>query len=187
MRLEKLFRDTYGLTDDEIRRLVENIEFVSYPAKEKIAEEGRRCPYIYFLESGITRSYIEREAKEITLWISVENTLIPPFSSLTRTETSKVSVETVEKCIIGRISKNCLKHLFTSDIALANLGRELIENILSETDRYFTDYYWMTKQQQYRFFLSRTPDLLQRLSLQQIASFLNVTPQSLSRIRANLD
>lgn len=187
MQLEELFRDRYRLTEEEIRILLESMEHIRYAPKEVLVEEGSICRYLYFIEKGVTRSYVCRDGKEVTVWVSIDCSFIPPFSGLARVETSRVTVEAVEDTLVWRITKERMDELFRSHLSFANLGRELTENILAETDNYFIECYWMNKQEQYRFLLNQAPNMLQRISLQQIASYLNVTPQSLSRIRASMD
>ena len=86
-----------------------------------------------------------------------------------------------------KISKKHFSKLCRESIVFANFGRELLEHQLSETEIYWTDYYWLDKKKQYQLMIKQQPQLLQRIPLAKIASYLNVTPQSLSRIRATID
>ena len=61
-----------------------------------------------------------------------------------------------------------------------------MEKTIQEYEHYFIEYYWADKGHQYQMLIKEFPQLLQRVSLKEIASYLNITPQSLSRIRAHL-
>ena len=76
--------------------------------------------------------------------------------------------------------------LFAESVELANWGRRLVEKQLVECERYFTEYYWQDKKTQYLRLLGEYPDLLRRVPLKDLASYLDVTPQSLSRIRSRI-
>ena len=76
---------------------------------------------------------------------------------------------------------------FSNSVVFANFCRQLLETQMREIEVYWTEYYWMDKKEQYKLMLKRQPEIFQRISLKDIASYLNVTPQSLSRIRTLID
>lgn len=76
--------------------------------------------------------------------------------------------------------------LFEQSVGLANWGRKLAGKALTEYEHYFIDYFFTDKGTQYRNIIKEYPKLLQRVSQKELASYLNITPQSLSRIRANM-
>lgn len=63
----------------------------------------------------------------------------------------------------------------------------MAENVIFETEIFWSDYYGLDKKEQYKRLMKQYPELLQRVSLGEIASYLDITPQSLSRIRREID
>lgn len=100
---------------------------------------------------------------------------------------TKLSIEAIEDAIVWRIHKKQLAILCRNFVTFANFCRQLLEVQMREIKVYWTEYYWMDKKEQYKLMLKRQPRLLQRISLKDITSYLHVTPQSLSRIRASVD
>lgn len=182
MELEKKLRESGELPDECIARLMENTDQVSFASGEVIVNEGSRNGYVYFVEKGAVRGYVLRNGKEVTLFFGFEGDRIDTgFGPV-----CPLIVETLEQTRLWKISRSRLEKLCEKSPQLANWGRRAAERKLSEYERYFTDYFWADKGTQYLILLRDYPGLLQRVSLKSLASYLNVTPQSLSRIRARL-
>lgn len=184
MGFEERLKTEYYLPDESVSCLMEEMERVSYLKKECVLREGQWDDFVYFVESGSVRRYVRRGDKNVILSFVFEGDMavaVPGFAGRT---VSKCIVETLEDTILLRISRKRLEELFRRSLELANWGRCLVERHLLEHERYFMDYFWADKGTQYRNLIKDYPQLLQRVSLKELASYLNVTPQSLSRIRA---
>lgn len=175
-----------GLTNEESQILTDLMHQVSFGKKELIIQEGARDDYTYFVEHGSVRSYVLRGGNPVTLGFSFEGDLVGSFLGTTGRQTARATVETLEPSVLVKISRQKLERLFESSVKLANWARKLAEKRLSEYDDYFTEYFWTDKETQYLKIMQEYPELLQRISLKELASFLNVTPQTLSRIRARV-
>ena len=144
------------------------MEQITFSKRDIIQKEGRLSFYLYFVERGIVRSFISRENKDVTIYIVAEGDTSLDSVGLTEILNSKFSIEAIEDVVLWRIHKKQLKSLCSNSVVFAN-------------------YYWMDKKEQYKLMLKRQPEIFQRISLKDIASYLNVTPQSLSRIRTLID
>jgi len=76
--------------------------------------------------------------------------------------------------------------LFAGNVGLADWGRRMAEEQLRRHEDYFADYAWRDKREQYGLMLRKYPQLMQRIALKDLAAYLFLTPQSLSRIRAGV-
>ncbi len=179
-------KDVYHLPEDGIQLLWENVEVVSFRKKEVVVEEGGRDDFIYFVSSGSVRGYVCREGKERTFMFAFEGDVAGTVLGMTGRATARMNIETMEDTILLKISRKVLEEIFSSSVEMANWGRRLMEKSLLEYEHYFIDYFWANKSIQYRMIMKEYPELLQRVSLKELASYLNVTPQTLSRIRAGL-
>lgn len=176
----------YPLSDANGKLLLQHMEETSFPKGSLIVEEGQRNLYAYFMKQGFCRAYANREDREITLWFAGEGELAVLIPGSTPAPISTVNIQALENCVTLRISREKMESLFEESIELANWGRRLVESFLLDYEHYFINYSWTDAKQQYETLIKEYPRLLQKASLKQIASYLSITPQSLSRIRASI-
>ena len=140
---------------------------------------------VYFIEKGITRSFILHNGKQITTWFSKEGDAACGSWDLYRNKVGFEYVETLEETTAYSVSIVQLNELYRSYIDLANWMRVLQqENFLRLQDIHIRRLNWSAKER-YEHLIKECPELFQRVNLGYIASFLGITQQSLSRIRAN--
>lgn len=187
MTVKEIFRTRYHLSEDTVEYLVGEMELVSFQKKEMILREGEKDHYIYFIESGIVRSFVRREDKTVTLWIVGEGGTPLSTPSLTHPDVSRTGIEALTECYAWRVARRRLGELCEESLVMANFARRLCEEFIAATVDFFADYYGRDRKEQYKLLLKQCPDLFRRLPLNEIASYLSVTPQSLSRIRAGMD
>lgn len=171
------------MSDESISLLLSDMEIVSYGKKEIVLDEGQRDRSVYFVKTGSVRRYILREGKCVTLSFAFEGDMAVVTPGFIGNTVSKFTIEALEDVTLLRISRERMEALFQSSLELANWGRRMVERILREYERYFMDYFWADKGVQYQNLIKEYPELMQRVSLKELASYLDVTPQSLSRIR----
>lgn len=186
MDFTQILRQRYALPQSCITRLMQQAERTEHHRKQTITEEGRRDPYAYFVERGSVRTFVMREDKCVIFAFAFEGDAASSTLGVTDSPTSRYTIETLEPSTLLRIPRERLEVLFTEDAELANWGRKMVERQLLMHEAYFADYCWMDKSQQYERLLREYPQLLQRVPLKDLASYLFVTPQSLSRIRAEM-
>lgn len=176
----------YKLIPSDMELLYPCLERVVFDKKDILLAEGQLDRYVWFVEQGIVRSFILREAREFTLFFAAEGDAALSSPSLAQVSPAQYALEAVEDSVLWRVSRLDLANLMDKSVGLANWGRKLTQNWLSVSFHYFTTIYWMNKQQQYLYLIGNNSSLAHRLPLKDLASWLDITPQSLSRIRANL-
>ena len=153
---------------------------------EIIVEEGQRDQEIRFVTEGSARSYVMREDKCVILSFAFEG---DPTSSTLGAWPGGISghtIETMEPTTLVRLPREEIDRLFAADAELADWGRRMAEEQLRRHEEYFADFAWRDKSEQYKRVLREYPQLLQRIALKDLAAYLFLTPQSLSRIRAEI-
>ena len=135
---------------------------------------------------GSVRTYVMREDKCVIFSFSFEG---DPATSTLGTQPgglSRQTIETMEPATLVRIPRARMDELFAGNAELADWGRRMAEEQLRRHEDYFADYAWRGKREQYGRMLREYPQLLQRIALKDLAAYLFLTPQSLSRIRAGV-
>ena len=160
----------YPLSDESVLKLTERMEEVFAPKGSFPVYEGDRDPYV------------ERDMRDVTLWFVSSGEIV----NMSYRETAAYNLEMVEDTVLLRIPARRLEELCEQTLDLANWMRKLSDYYLREYENYFINDSWSDAREQYETLLRTRPDLFQRVPLKHIASFLQITPQSLSRIRASV-
>lgn len=167
--------------------LLSHMTEVSFPKGELVIKEGERNSNLYLLKKGIWRAYYLTDGTENSLWFAGPGEIA--FSSWGYVDevSSQINVESVNDSVAYCISKAELEALFSHSIEMANFGRKIFEREILSVD-YSTLAYSTppTAKERYLTLMEENPELLQDVPLKYLASYLYITPQSLSRIRAGL-
>lgn len=146
-----------------------------------ILRKGHVCRHLYFLKKGLVRCYLPNEDR--TLWCEFENNFffIPQsfFNQLPAAE-SLVALEDSEGI---RISYTHLEKLYQENHQWAKWGIRFMKEQYLKIESIYTALLYQSATERYETLIKAQPDVLQRVPLQYIASFLGVSPVSLSRIR----
>ena len=171
----------YPMSDEAIRLLVDEMEEVAFSKGELSTREGDRDPFVWFVKEGLVRAYVELDTKDITLWFASDGEMI----NFVYRDISVYNVEMVEDTVLFRIPATKLDKLFEQSHDIAIWGLKLLDYYLREYENYFINDSWSDAREQYESLMHSRPDLFQRVPLKHIASYLQITPQSLSRIRSS--
>lgn len=171
----------HPLADVSIGLLLDEMEEVTLAKGKFSVREGDRDPYIWFVKTGLARAYVERETKDVTLWFASDGEMINFVSR----EIAAYNVVMVEDSLLLRIPVQRLEALCESSLELSNWARKLVEYYLREYENYFINDSWSDAREQYETLLRTRPELFRKVPLKHIASYLQITPQSLSRIRSS--
>ncbi len=175
-------RAIYPLSDEAAGRLAEGMELVCFPKNAVISREGSREPFVWFMKEGLARAYVEREGKDITLWFASDGEMI----NFAYRGVAAYQIEVVEDSELLRLPFEQLEQLMETSLELCNWGRKLQDYYLREYENYFINDSWSDARAQYEALMRTRPELFQKVPLKHIASYLQITPQSLSRIRSKI-
>lgn len=170
--------------DHELRELVNEFKTHKFPKKEIILEAGDFSDSVYFVYKGLVRIYYEKEGKEITNWFIKENMMFAATYSILTGEKNYSNYETLEDTYVLRIKYTVLESYYEKYHSLEHLGRKIIEAYYGAFMKKTFDVLFLSAEERYHLFIKDNNDLLSRLPLRYIASFLGITQETLSRLRA---
>lgn len=185
--LIKSFKDYFPLNEeeeDEIRRL-----FSQRLVKRKglILQQGEICKYFTFVVSGCFKMYaIDSNFKEHNLQFAIENNWIADIQSFYSEKPSQLYIEAVESSIILQISHEDLLFLYINYHKFDRNFRIIVEQKYIEYQNRILENISSTAEERYLNFVSKFPHLINRLPNTQIASYLGITSEFLSRVRKNI-
>lgn len=157
---------------------------VDFKKGEDIQSIGHTCKTIYFVDKGLVRIYYFKDGIDITESFEFENAFVARAESLFTGKPSKKAIQAIENTTLIAIDSNKLFKLFDKHSDLERLFRKIIEHSYVNTVNRLESLQFHTAEERYKSLLKESPDVLKRVPLKMIASYLGITPVSLSRIRA---
>lgn len=180
---EILHRLYPSMEDSTLEIIVDHSEFVSFEKGTALVKEGDRHLYGYFIVKGAMKAYYLKDGKEVCTWFAFENEFIGTLHAFEGLP-SKETLELIEDSELIRFQLRGLKEVSEQNLAISLLVNEMMkEEILYLEDR-LNQIQFMTSKERYERLLKKEPYLLQRVSLTDIASFLGISRETLSRIRS---
>lgn len=186
MNIDRIIDQIYELPAGSRAILTENIHEVLFPKGAIVLKAGRVEPNIYFIKKGIARAYSDIAGSEVTFWFGKEGDTLLSMKSYVLNQKGYEHIETLEACSLYELSVHRLRKLFDEDIHIANWARKFAEQELIKTEERLISMQFKTASERYKELIAKNPDLLQRVQLGHIASYLGITQVSLSRIRAEI-
>ncbi len=153
---------------------------------EYFLKAGEVCKYFAFIEQGLFRHYINNEGQEETIYFSSENEFICDYESFIDKKASRKTIIALENSIIYAISYENMQQFYTKVQFGERFGRLLIEGIFTKAIKHIVSIHTDSAEERYLNFLKFYKHIQQRIPQYYIASFVGVTPQSLSRIRRKI-
>lgn len=185
--LIEYFNRILPLDEKEIVIVKEVFKEKKVKKRQFILQEGEICKHNTYVLEGCFRMYlVDPNGKEHNLQFAIENWWIGDLGSFHSGSPSKLNVEAVENSIILQANKEDQLKLFTDYPKFNQIFRVLAENAMIGLQRRVLQNISSTAEERYKDFLERHPNLFNRISNVQIASYLGVTPEFLSTIRKKI-
>lgn len=158
-------------------------EKLSIPAKTILLREGEVAKHTYFLEKGCMRIWFNDSGKEITLDFFFDGEGVSSIESFRTGKPGVFYLESLEACIIHRISREDFSFMLNDSAEIKTRIEEVAFQTLFRYQQLFLSRIKDSPEERYRDLEKNRPDILQRVPQHYIASYLGITPVSLSRIR----
>ena len=172
------------ISEAEEAMILSSFERFSIRKKELLLEPDNLCEHLYFVIKGCLRSYfVDDKGTEHIYQIRMDNQWISDLESFFSQEPSKYYIEALEDSQLLRIPKDGLDQLYKQIPALERYFRILFQKAYVNALKRLNSTMWEPAIDRYNEMLKEHPDMFQRVPLVYIASYLGITPESLSRIR----
>lgn len=154
------------------------------PAQHFLLREQSVSDYFYFIEEGVARIFYHKHEKQITEWIAMDGNFFLSITSYFERTPSILNIQTLEPSLVYGIHNHDFMRLASEYHEVETLLRKMVTRSLIMSQYRMDSIQFESAQQRYEKLLENSPGILQRVPLTYIASFLGVTLETLSRIRA---
>jgi CRP-like cAMP-binding protein len=174
----------YPLNDEIMEFMSSRTTFKKVSKGKFLLKPGEYCKDYYYIHKGILRSYIKYGEKEITIWINPEGEITTSIRSIAGSRVSDEYIQVIENAEMVIIPFDAMRELYDTFPEMNRVGRMLLEECYAASEERVFIARLPNAQARYQHFINSRPELLNRIPLKYVASYLGITLETLSRLRA---
>lgn len=171
------------LTNEEFSSLAGMLEIRNFEKKQPLVRAGEVENYLNFLVAGLARMYFVKGKTEIITHIARENELISSSASFLSGNPSPYIVEALEPATFLSISRQNLENLYREIPRMERLGRMMTTYFYLQKEEWELESLRVDARERFIRFVEKNPDLVQRVPQKYLASYLNMKPETFSRLK----
>ena len=181
------FQSKTNLTDEQFHSISANLQFKKVEKGAILLHQGDVCHYSFFVSKGLLRSYtIDEAGKERVIQFAPENWIVSDRSSSYFNEPSELFIDAIEESEIVFIDKNFIDAVADISVSFREQNNIALHNHIRQLQKRVNLLLGATAEQRYLDFITIYPSLTLRIPQWMIASYLGITPETLSRVRKEL-
>jgi len=180
----KIVASFTSLSEDSKEALASVLKRMEFPKGHILVKQNSVCRYTYFIEKGLTRTFYDKNDKDVTDWLSAENMFACSIISFLTRQPDRRGIELLEDAVLWALHYDDLEKLYRQYHDIERFGRLLVSSGIIQVQQRFDDLHFATAAQRYHTLMDTNPTFLQRVPLGMIASYLGITQETLSRIRS---
>ncbi len=182
-KLEKLFNSFVFLTKEEFQLLLSYCEVRHFEKGDIITCEGETEQFMNIVLKGLVIKYLRLNNHSSVLQLAVENQIINSEISFLRQTPSQVFLEAIEPTTLLSLRFDKMQQLLIDFLKGEEMSRKMMEAMYVRKDERKNRMKRMTIREQFLYYIDRNPDMLQRVPQKYLASYLNIKPETFSRLK----
>ena len=182
----ELARKYSTMTHEELDVLESLLVPIKYGKGEKILQEGEICRNISYIERGLIRQFYFKNGKEVTEHLGVDHSIFMCIESLFKEEPTRLQVEALEPTLVYALPKARLEAAAMRNVNIQMLYRKILEESLIQSQIHADLVRFESAPNRYKRLCDLNPQVVLRAPLTYIANHLQMTPETLSRIRSGV-
>ena len=175
------------LSESDIQVITNSFEIIKVKKNTILEEENKLTKYLYFIDTGFVRVFYLKDGEESSTQINCPSKFITSYQSYITQTKAYDNVETITDCILLRISKVKLHDLNQMVEKWSHFGEKIYEQALVYNEERTRDMILLNAEERYQKLIKTHPEIIKHVPLQYIASYIGIKPESLSRIRKQLN
>ena len=180
----ELARRYSTMAHDELDILESILVPMKFARGEKVVESGDVSDAIYYEERGMVREFYFKNNKSVTEYLAADGTIVMSIESLFREEPSKLVIEALEPTLVYALPKKRLEEVALHNVNIQILYRKILEESLIISQRRADLLRFESAKDRYLKLCKLNPKVIMKAPLVYVASYLQMTPETLSRVRS---
>ena len=180
----ELARSYSTMAHDELDILESILVPMKFARGEKVVESGDVSDAIYYVERGMVREFYFKNNKSVTEYLAADGTIVMSIESLFREEPSKLVIEALEPTLVYALPKKRLEEVALHNVNIQILYRKILEESLIISQRRADLLRFESAKDRYLKLCKLNPKVIMKAPLVYVASYLQMTPETLSRVRS---
>ncbi len=156
---------------------------MKFSSGEDLLPEGKTCTALYFIVLGYCRAFYNEDGREVNTSFFFEGEIATNIASFGDGRPSEFTIQAGEALTVVRFDKGRLMEIARQHAEIETLGRKCLQTIARKQEKLGAIYQRLNPQERYEYLEEHYPGIIQRVSLTQLASFIGVARETLSRIR----
>lgn len=182
--LKKIFIEKMGLQESHFNHFCEISECKTFQKKDYLVYDGKICNFIGFVETGLIRSFIKKDDAEFNNAFYFPNRFFSAYNSFTRQKPAVSNLQVMIDSNIRLITYNQLQELYKDDPIWYKFGKYIADDFFFRKCERETSLLRDSATERYKSLLRLHPKIEQLVPQYEIASYLKIKPESLSRIKS---
>ncbi len=184
-KLKSYINSKINIEEEQLEEILQSFEVKTFEKEKTIIRQGQHVTKYYFIASGGIRMVLDAPEKEITAWIIFEGNFFSDLESLRSGQVSKARTLALGTTTIYSIEARKMESFYEKFPIWQVFGRLIIEDAFLNVVQTLISFQTMDAESRYLRLLQHS-DMINKIPLKQLASYLGITPNSLSRIRKNI-
>lgn len=182
--LVEFINGIYPLNEEIMDFMSSRTTFRKVSKGKFLLKPGEYCKDYYYIHKGVLRSFIQYGEKEITIWINPEGEITTSIRCIAGSRISDEFIQVIENCELVVIPFEAMQELYERFPEMNKVGRMLLEEYYAASEERVYIARLPNAYARYQHFINSRPELVNRIPLKYVASYLGITLETLSRLRA---
>lgn len=153
---------------------------------EFLLKDGEFCNAVFFINNGYCKTFHNKDGREINTAFYFENDFATNTKSLTKNLRSDYSIQACENLSVVKFDKSRLLEAYKKSQQIETLGRKILESVVAKQEEHSDLFKLLTAKERYEYLQNNQPEMIKRISSTQIASYLGISRETLSRFRSRM-